>query len=458
MKSKPDNSELLLAMFKTYMDITTDGVLAVDRDGIIVEMNKAYCNFLELTRKDVIGHHVTEIIPSTKMTVLIRDKLTDIDDVHYFGDQHVGALTSRSVVLKDGEAIGAIAHIRLLERTSEVALRLQKLHAEVASYKNRLTHVPDEFSFDSIIGEDPLMQSLKKLGHKAARHDVPVLLLGETGTGKEVFAHAIHKASNRATKAFIKVNCAAIPSELLESELFGYENGAFSGARKGGKPGKIELAHEGTLFLDEIADMPLGMQAKLLRVLQDGEVDRLGSVRPRKVNVRIIAATNKDLMKKVAENEFRDDLFYRINVFRLELPALRDRSGDIPLLAAYYLTQLNIQYEMQKCFSHDAENILRKYAWPGNVRELRNVIARAFILADGNLIDIHHLPTELSVRARLKNSLTRFSGMTLENIIKEVEHEILEQALRAHKGNYAQAAKSLGIHRATLYKKMGKGK
>ena len=297
------------------------------------------------------------------------------------------------------------------------------------------------------------MDTLRDLALRIARYDLAVLLLGETGTGKEIFAHAIHNASPRSGKPMVEVNCAAIPGELLESELFGYESGAFSGAGKGGKPGKIELANNGTLFLDEIAEMPYAMQAKLLRVLQDGKMERLGGVTTRKVDVRVIAATNKDILQLVEKKIFRDDLYYRLNVVRLEIPPLRLRKKDIPLLVEYYLAQLNQQYEAQKVFSRAAERAVKSYSWPGNVRELRNAVMRSFIMADGNLIEASHLPDEIA-KCKKKVNIYNTGNKNLSSVLHNTEKDVIMQTLQDCNYSYIKASKILGVHRGTLYKKV----
>ncbi|MDR2503968.1 MAG: sigma 54-interacting transcriptional regulator [Deltaproteobacteria bacterium] len=448
---------LCALMFKKYMEISTDGVLGVDAAGRVVEINAAYCDFLGIRREDALGKPVQEIIPTTKMLAVMAQRLTDIDCIHNINNELVGVMTSRAVVLDGDVTVGAIAQIRFINQTNELNERLSKLHAEAQGYKKQLNACRKTgISFESIIGMEPCMDTLRDLAMRIAGYDLAVLLLGETGTGKEIFAHAIHNASARSGKPMVEVNCAAIPGELLESELFGYESGAFSGASKGGKPGKIELAHNGTLFLDEIADMPHSMQAKLLRVLQDGKVERLGGVTARKVDVRVIAATNKDIFQLVEKKIFRDDLYYRLNVIRLEIPPLRFRKKDIPLLVEYYLAQLNQQYEAQKFFSRAAEKSIKSYSWPGNVRELRNAVMRSFIMADTNIIDVHHLPDEI-VNCDKKPITHDNIGNKYKNLdytLYNTEKDIIMHTLKNCNYNYIKAAKILGVHRCTLYKKV----
>lgn len=446
---------LCFLMFKKYMEISTDGILGVDAAGRVVEINAAYCNFLGIRREEALGRPVQEIIPSTKMLTIMEKRLTDIDDIHRLNNDLVGVMTSRSVVL-DGEAtVGAIAQVRFISQTNELNERLAKLHAEAQGYKKQLNACRKiGTTFESIIGAEPCMSALRETALRIAGHDLSVLLLGETGVGKDIFAHAIHNASARSGKPMVEINCAAIPGELLESELFGYESGAFSGARKGGKPGKMELADNGTLFLDEIAELPGPMQAKLLRVLQDGKVERLGGVTSRRINARVIAATNRDIMQLVDKKLFREDLYYRLSAARLEIPPLRARVKDIPLLSAFYLAQVNQQYEAGKFFSRAADKALQAYYWPGNVRELRNAILYSFIMTDNNIIDVRHLPEEMR---RCKSNAHIKPGnkpVNLHSVLADTKKSILLETLEKCHNNYIQAAQMLGIHRSTLYKKM----
>jgi transcriptional regulator with PAS, ATPase and Fis domain len=346
------------------------------------------------------------------------------------------------------------AQVRYSGKTIEVAQTFQKVDKELEYYKKEYRRIAREnYNFDKIIGTSPNMLSLKNNALRAAAHDFTILLQGETGTGKEVFAHAIHNASSRAQASFIRVNCAAIPAELFESELFGYEEGAFSGARRGGKPGKIELADQGTLFLDEIGDMPLPMQAKMLRVLQDQELDRLGGTRTTQVNVRVIAATNQDLGQLVKEGRFRADLYFRLNVISLQMIPLRARPEDIIPLAECYLAELNCRYEAQKSFHPSVLPVLQAYSWLGNGRELRNAVEYSFSFSDSSLIAKESLPPKIFLHNAVNR--TRHAGeKSLTAIMKEVEAGILRETLDNYNGNYGKAARALKIHRTTLYKKM----
>ena len=282
-----------------------------------------------------------------------------------------------------------------------------------------------------------------------------MLILGESGTGKEMFAQAIHRASYRKSKAFVPINCAAIPKELLESELFGYEGGAFTGARKEGKPGKFELANGGTIFLDEIGSMPLEMQAKLLRVLEERKFERVGGNNKIQLDARIIAATNENIEEAVKKGQFREDLYYRLNVITLDIPPLRERIDDIPILCEELLDYLAKELECQrKTIDNKTLKILKDYDWPGNVRELRNVLERGMNFSHGNIILPKHLPERVSTN--LKPSVDYDEIYPLDEIVAQAEKEAIINALNKTKGNKTKAAKKLGIHRTALYKKIEK--
>ena len=300
------------------------------------------------------------------------------------------------------------------------------------------------YSFDDIIGQSTLIRQAVQLAQKIAPSDANVLLLGETGTGKEVFANAIHAHSRRSDRSFIAINCSAFARELLEGELFGYKAGAYTGASKD-KKGLVELADGGTLFLDEIGEMNIDLQAKLLRVIENGEFIKLGDIKTTKVNVRIIAATNKDLVKASAEGSFREDLYYRLNVFSIKLPALRDHSEDLPELAKHFMALYSAKENKQVTqISKEALQLLQHYSWKGNIRELRNVMERATILADGNTILPEHLPYEVQKQDNNSTSLT----------LSSVEKNHIQKVLQYAKGNKTKAAALLGIGLTTLYRKM----
>lgn len=311
-----------------------------------------------------------------------------------------------------------------------------------------------KYFLDNIVGNDERLAEQKVMSIKASRTISTVLITGESGTGKEIFAHSIHNLSPRRKGPFVKVNCAAVPETLLESELFGYADGAFTGARKEGKPGKFELANNGTIFLDEIADMSLAMQGKLLRVLQEREIERVGGVHTIKVNVRVIAATNQNLFKLVKENKFREDLYYRLNVIVLNLPPLRERISDIPDLCQALLQRLNEQLGTHiQTIDKEVLHYFSKYHWPGNIRELENVLERAMNFCEGSVLTLEHIPVLIP---DIETAASALVCDSLETQLEQVEKEVILNTLEKTHGNRSKAARALNIHRSVLYRKMNK--
>lgn len=343
--------------------------------------------------------------------------------------------------------------------THELPARTQKRDSELSHIEHVFDMVTDVLSkvdarqsFPEIKGESRAMRSIMSQILKVAPTDSTVLIFGESGTGKELVAKSICRHSLRREKPFVKLNCAAIPSELLESELFGYEKGAFTGASTR-KSGKFEQAHGGTLFLDEIGDMPLELQAKILRVLQEKEFDRLGGTKPVKVDVRIIAATNKNLEKMVQAGKFREDLYYRLNVFGLVLPPLRERREDIPLISEFFLENM----EGRVTISSAAQRAMMNYAWPGNIRELQNTIERAAVVCDGE-IEMRHLPANITGKAMTSPTLPDISqdAPSLDDCIRSYEKRLIEEALLRSQGVQAEAAKILQINPRSLWHRVKK--
>ncbi len=343
--------------------------------------------------------------------------------------------------------------------------RMEVLEEKLNKHKGELKRLQEaKYSFDNILTVNSRMKYLKKIAKRAAENNSAVLLDGATGTGKELFAHAIHKASYRKFGRFIRVNCAAIPSDLLESELFGYEEGAFTGASKEGKPGKFELANGGTIFLDEISSLPLKMQAKLLRVLQEKEFTRVGGTETIELDVRVIAASNENLETKIKNNNFRKDLYYRLNVIRLKLPPLKERKDDIPLLARKKLKDLISEFEIEDLeFASETLDYLKAYDWPGNIRELFNVIERTINFVEGRVIKPEHLPPIISEQANpveqvsLNNQDFQFGEtLNLKDNVARLEKESIQKALAMTGCNKSKAARLLGIHRTNLYDKLEK--
>lgn len=450
-------------IFNEILRLTDDGFIVIDTDGIVTDINEQYCDFLGHTQSEVVGHPITNIIQNTKMIDVVQKRYSEELALHQYapGDtkEHDNnfVLVSRSCVFDDqNQVVAGVAQVRFRLQALESAKRLMNQYAELDFYREEYQKSNNNrYSFEHIVGSGTRFLDSKRAGIKAAKTHFPVLLTGETGTGKEVFARAIHNNSPRASKPMISINCAAIPSELLESELFGYAEGAFTGAKKGGKKGKFQMASGGTIFLDEIGDMPLHMQAKILRALQECEVEPVGGSGPEPVDVRVISATRKDLTEMIARGEFREDLYYRLNVINIEMVPLRHRQGDILELANYFLAQLNQTYHQSIVLSSEVKHSLGNYQWPGNIRELDNVIKAAYATCDGFSIDMIDLPARL-VNLRKEDEQGLPGAQKLASMMDTYERGIIKSTLRETGGNCQRAADELGIHRSALYKKMAK--
>jgi Nif-specific regulatory protein len=376
-------------------------------------------------------------------------------------------------IVQDGKVIGALSADRVYHKdyTLDNDLHVLKITTSIVSHiltmydlregdRNRLleenrklrSELQKQFQFRSIIGHSDKMVEVLKLLTQVTKSNATVMIRGESGTGKELIAHAIHYNSSRSQKPFIKVNCSAIPESLLESELFGYQKGAFTGAYQN-KPGKFEQAQGGTIFLDEIGDFPLSTQVKLLRVLQSRELERLGGTKTIRLDVRVIVATNRNLETDMGEGRFREDLYYRINVFPVYLPSLRERKTDILLLAEHFLEKYNrANHKRIKRITTPAINLLMSYHWPGNVRELENCMERAVLVCEGNAIRANHLPPTLQFSESRKTG--RHAGLT--EAIGNLEQEMIIEALKRNRGNQRLSAKDLGITERMLGYKIRK--
>ena len=435
--------------------------IIVDRNGIIRFINDNYLKALKLPLDQVIGQDIRKITPYSRTTKAIE---TGRPHFAYNWSIHGRQGVACSVpLLENGEIIGAFAYSILLD-IGDKKLCDQVLNPIVNNKEFPEKGFQTKYCFDSLIGKDPGFVNLKCVAQNIAYHDnVTVLITGESGTGKELFAQALHQGSNRRAFPFVRINCASIPHSLMEAELFGYEEGAYTGARRGGKAGKLELAHNGSVFLDEIGELPLSMQSKLLVFLQEREIERLGSNRPIRINVRIIAATNRNLEKMMHEDRFREDLYYRLNVIRIEIPPLRLRKGDIPLLAQHFMDKFNYKLGLTiDQFSEQALEMLLKHPWPGNVRELENVIERGMILADlenvSTLMPRHLSFSPLHPQQDLIGEADEESGeiKDLKTLVSEFEKKVILQVLRNTKGDKILAAKYLDINLSSLYRKTKK--
>jgi two-component system response regulator AtoC len=356
--------------------------------------------------------------------------------------------------------IGAYDYISKPFKQDEVLLTLKKaeererLKRENVELHNRLTKIEQKYSFGNIIARSEAMAHVFELVEKVAEHKTTVLITGESGTGKDLIAKTLHSNGNRASIPMVSINCGSIPENLLESELFGYKKGAFTDAVKD-KPGLFEEADSGTMFLDEIGELPLPLQVKLLRVLQEEEISPLGSTVSKKIDVRVIAATSRDLQKEVDEGRFREDLFYRINVMKIHLPPLRERRGDIPLLIGYFINHFNRKLEKDiEGLSSQAMPILMAYSWPGNIRELENVIERAVLLGKGRWITPRDLPQSITSVQHSSSSAAPEHTLSIKKASKALERDLIQKALELTGGNRSKAAKILEISRPILISKI----
>ncbi|WP_313757530.1 sigma 54-interacting transcriptional regulator [Tissierella sp.] len=442
-------------MLEDVLNYAYEGYVLVDPEGKIVKMN--YEKLLGIKEEDAIGKPVEEIIENTRMHIVVKTGTKELRDVQRI--QGHDMITNRIPIIKQGNVIGAVGTVLFkdISEVKELAHQLLDLQSKINKYKGEIERIEgSKYSFDSIITRNSKMNYLKKVGSMAAETNSTVLITGESGTGKELFAHAIHRASYRKGEAFIAINCAAIPKELLESELFGYDSGAFTGARKQGKVGKFELARGGTIFLDEIGDMPLEMQAKILRVLESKEFERVGSNKKISFDARVIAATNENIEEAIKRGKFREDLYYRLNVITIEIPPLCERMEDIEPLSEEILSYLLKEMKLgEKVLAKETIKILKFYSWPGNVRELRNVLERAINLSPGKIILPEHLPERFI--DKINYSMEDLNDIPLlKDVVIESEIEAINKALILTKGNKSLAAEKLGIHRTALYKKIDK--
>lgn len=424
-------------LLQTIINSSTDGIVAVDSHSHITIFNPAAEEVFQLQAADALGRHVGDVIPNTRLPLIVAHGQAEIGEIQRIANRVIA--TKRIPIKLGSKVIGAIANfqdVTQLQRFEQTVR--QKLYEKGLVAK---------ISIDQVIGCSlPLLQ-VKAKARQFAGVDSTVLVTGETGTGKEMFAQSIHNLSHRRLGPFVAVNCAALPETLLESELFGYEEGAFTGAKKGGKAGLFELAHGGTIFLDEIGEMPLSLQARILRVLQEREVMRLGGDRIIPIDIRVIAATNQELLNLINEHRFRSDLYYRLDILRLHIPPLRERTEDIRLLAKAFLQKHSLLNPKVNGIADEAYHVLEQHVWPGNVRELASIIERTVLLSADHCIEAADIQTALGQAVRLTDT-----GDT----VQLHEAALIQRVLREEHYNYSRAAARLGINRTTLWRKLRK--
>lgn len=444
------------AILQITMEIPDAASILVDHQGIICAVNETYKKIVKLSEKELIGKCIYDFPWETKSLQVIKTGRPVIGYNWMVKGKLEGVASSYPV--KKGPRVEGCFTYTIFLNNSGIHSMMENMFSELNMYKEEFSRAySTSYGMDDIIGQSPDVKQIKRLVSKIANlAETPVLIEGESGTGKELFANAIHNCSNRSDKPFVRINCAAIPDNLIESELFGYEVGAFTDAKKTGKVGKFELANQGTIFLDEIGEMPLFMQSKVLVALQEKTIERIGAIKPIRLNVRVIAATNRNLESMVSEGAFREDLYYRLNVINLNIPPLRSRKADIPLLAHYLLSKLTLKLKsLVKSISPEAMALLQSYNWPGNVRELENALERAIILAD--------MGHEHIIQARHLHSISHeilFQQIPMEGTLKELlgnfEAEVIRSVLEQTGHHKEETARLLQIDKSQLYRKLKK--
>lgn len=438
--------------YRAIMDAASDGIIAVDQNGHITTANTAAITMLKLSREDIDGRHIAKVIPNSLISQVllnkkpINDRLTQVGNDSY--------VFSYEPVTLDGAVIGAVSSFRDIGKV---------MRAEQVVRRSLSKGLVAKYELDDLVHASPCMRDVINISRQYAGTDSTILIMGETGTGKEIFVHGIHNLSQRKRKPFVSINCAALPEQLLESELFGYEEGAFTGSKRGGKAGRFEIAHQGTIFLDEIDSTPEVVQVRLLRVLQEREVMRIGGDRKIPVDVRIIAAASRDLSESVQEGGFRSDLFFRLNVLRLQIPPLRKRLEDIPLLLDYFIRFFSDRHGLDPIsLPKTYLDRLNIYPWPGNVRQLRNFAERLVMNCSlrcspdtlevlyRELIQYGVQPPPVAQPLAAETTLK----VRLKNHAQDNERAIILEALEQCRFHKNRAAEKLGISRTTLWRKI----
>lgn len=454
---KPSNA-FAIPTLHTLLSSVEEAISIVNTDGVMLYWNEAAESMYNIKKEEIIGRNVQEFfLKEDIMNLKVLENQQPVRDLYHLPrpDKHV-LISTTPIFNENNELIGSMSVEKDITTTIKLNEKLSSTSEELQQLKQQIIQNNRDDPFSNIKGNNATIQHIIHDMKKVAKTDATILITGESGVGKELFAQAIHEASSRSKKPFIPINCGAIPNALFESELFGYESGAYTGAAKGGKQGKLELADGGTLFLDEVGELPLNMQVKLLRALQEKEIYRIGGQTPRKINVRIIAATNCILEDMVASGTFRSDLFYRLNVFRTCIPPLRERMDDISYLTHHFLKEFSFKYNKPVPFIHqEATKRLHTYSWPGNIRELRNMMERLIVLHEDSEIYESDILRLLPQKRSLSQPASQ-AVLSLTDEKEDLEKTRILQTLQNTYGNKSITAKKLGMSRANLYKKLKK--
>ncbi len=435
--------------FKTIMDFVHDGIMSIDDERRITIFNSMAENIFSISKEEVLGKKVNDVIDNTKLNEVLKSGNAQLGQIQSVKGAKIA--TNRVPVIVDNKIHGVVA-------TFQDITKLQELEQDIR-VKLQKKGFTAKYNFKDIIYKSDKMRDCIKKAKIYSKYSSPILILGKSGTGKELFAQSIHNSSDRSSAPFVAINCAAIPKDLVESELFGYAEGAFTSAVKGGKAGVFELAHRGTIFLDEIGEMPIGVQTRLLRVIQEKQVMRIGDDKLIPIDVRIIAATNKDLNKMVNEGKFREDLYYRINILTLLVPSLNDRNEDIIQLSRFFIDKYAMRYNKKiQRISVEAKDYLENHYYKGNIRELQGMIERAVVLCQGNVLKLEDVRLLEEIEYADHNVIGNKKDSNTEKMeaksLKQVEDEYIKKVMDACSGNVSKASKVLKISRTTLWRKM----
>ncbi len=459
-EKKPKNGISLT----TILESCDDGILISDNNGNVLFVNESYVRVTGIKKEEIVGKNLRDLLNenlfNVSVSLLVIDEGRQVSKIHKYVTGKKALTTAKPIFDNRNRLVGVFNSTRDISSLIKLQDDLEEFQKLTQKYSEELQHFRrQQLKKDGfIVIRSKAMEKTLKLASKAASFDSNILIQGETGTGKELLASFIQKNSSRKNGPYIAVNCAAIPKELFESELFGYLPGSFTGAAKSGKSGMFELADGGTIFLDEVSELPFSVQSKLLRVIQERELFRIGASKATKIDIRIIAATNKDLLKEVKLGNFREDLFFRLNVIPLFIPPLRERKEDIPDLVFFFLEKLNKRYKKHVSISSEVIECLSNYSWPGNVRELQNLIEYLFIINPKDEIRPEHLPTQLFTEHILEKYTTNSKHVSkLKFLMENVEKNVIMSTLKTYKSTQ-KAAEVLGIDPSTLSRKMKKYK
>ena len=429
-----------------------EGICAVNDEGVVILWNSFMEERYGIKSEEIVGRPISDFLEDTICERVLRRRIGISDVYSTYKKQDMYGLVHANPIFFGGEFVGVVCTELDVTEARNLSFELEKTNEKLKYLQDEVKNLSNGV-FEGILGKSDKIEKAKAIAKQVAKTSSSIFIWGESGTGKEVFSRAIHEQSGRKG-AFVPVNCSAIPAELFESEFFGYESGAFTGANKKGKSGIFELAKDGTVFLDEIADLPLNMQAKLLRVLQEKEVRRVGGEKTIKINPRIISATNKDLEKMVKEEKFREDLYYRLNVVEIKIPPLRERKEDIAILLHHFLDEMCRENGKPRLtLSKEAYKILENYRWKGNIRELKNTVENMVVLSDSSIIVKDDIPNYIVESAKNSTDDEDYP-LDLTSAIEKLEIKNITKALEMSNGNKAKAAKILNIPRTTLYYKL----